>query len=328
MAEATEQSAQDLNSGTKPVDPRHAIDEVKLAAWLEANVEGYAGPLEVRQFKGGQSNPTYQLVTPTRKYVLRRKPPGKLLPSAHAVDREYKVISSLNKADFPVAKAYALCMDEDVIGTIFYVMENVEGRILWDGTLPDYASAERRAIYEAQSRHPGRPAQRRLRGRGPGRLRQARQLLHPPDRPLDQAIQGQRNHADPGDGPADRLAGQDSAGRRPDLDRPWRLSSRQHDPAPDRAARDRGAGLGTVDPGQSAGRLQLLPDELGDAVRPARRSVGNRGSGDLRHPDHPPGRRALLQRHRPRRPARAGLVFQLQPLQTGRHLPGHRRPGP
>ncbi|PHY18959.1 phosphotransferase family protein [Caulobacter sp. BP25] len=150
MAEAAEQSAQDLNSGTKPVDPRHAIDEVRLAAWLEANVEGYAGPLEVRQFKGGQSNPTYQLVTPARKYVLRRKPPGKLLPSAHAVDREYKVISSLNKTGFPVAKAYALCLDEDVIGTIFYVMENVEGRILWDGTLPDYAPAERRAIYEAQ----------------------------------------------------------------------------------------------------------------------------------------------------------------------------------
>lgn len=150
MAQAAEQSAQDLNSGTKPVDPRHAIDEVKLAAWLGANVEGYAGPLEVRQFKGGQSNPTYQLVTPGRKYVLRRKPPGKLLPSAHAVDREYKVISSLNKADFPVAKAYALCLDEDVIGTIFYVMENVEGRILWDGTLPDYQPAERRAIYEAQ----------------------------------------------------------------------------------------------------------------------------------------------------------------------------------
>ena len=150
MAEAAEQSAQDLNSGTKPVDPRHAIDEAKLAAWLEANVEGYAGPLEVRQFKGGQSNPTYQLVTPAKRYVLRRKPPGKLLPSAHAVDREYKVISGLNKAHFPVAQAYALCMDEAVIGTIFYVMENVEGRILWDGTLPDYQPAERRAIYEAQ----------------------------------------------------------------------------------------------------------------------------------------------------------------------------------
>jgi aminoglycoside phosphotransferase (APT) family kinase protein len=150
MAEAAEQSAQDLNSGTKPVDPRHAIDEAKLAAWLEAHVEGYAGPLEVRQFKGGQSNPTYQLVTPGKRYVLRRKPPGKLLPSAHAVDREYKVISGLNKADFPVAQAYALCMDEEIIGTIFYVMENVEGRILWDGTLPDYQPAERRAIYEAQ----------------------------------------------------------------------------------------------------------------------------------------------------------------------------------
>ncbi|WP_419253980.1 phosphotransferase family protein [Caulobacter sp. ErkDOM-YI] len=148
MAEA--ESAQDLNSGTKPVDPRHAIDEGKLAAWLAAHVEGFTGPLEVRQFKGGQSNPTYQLVTPTKKYVLRRKPPGKLLPSAHAVDREFKVISGLNKAHFPVAKAYALCMDEDVLGTIFYVMDNVEGRILWDGTLPDYQPAERRAIYEAE----------------------------------------------------------------------------------------------------------------------------------------------------------------------------------
>ena len=145
-----EQSAQDLNSGTKPVDPRHAIDEAKLAAWLQVHVEGYQGPLEVRQFKGGQSNPTYQLVTPAKTYVLRRKPPGKLLPSAHAVDREFKVISGLGKAHFPVAKAYALCLDEDVIGTIFYVMDHVEGRILWDGTLPGYAPAERRAIYEAE----------------------------------------------------------------------------------------------------------------------------------------------------------------------------------
>ncbi|AYV45526.1 phosphotransferase family protein [Caulobacter flavus] len=145
-----EPSAQELNSGTKPVDPRHAIDEAALAAWLEANVDGYAGPLEVRQFKGGQSNPTYQLVTPSRRYVLRRKPPGKLLPSAHAVDREFKVISGLHQAGFPVARPYALCMDEGVIGTIFYVMDNVEGRILWDGTLPDYAPPERRAIYEAQ----------------------------------------------------------------------------------------------------------------------------------------------------------------------------------
>jgi len=151
MAEAAAApTAQDLNSGTKPVDPRHAIDEARLAAWLEANVEGYAGPLEVRQFKGGQSNPTYQLVTPAKKYVLRRKPPGKLLPSAHAVDREYKVIKALGTTGFPVARAYALCTDDDVIGTMFYVMDNVEGRILWDLTLPDYQPAERGLIYKAK----------------------------------------------------------------------------------------------------------------------------------------------------------------------------------
>ena len=149
MADA-EPTFQDLNSGTKPVEERHRIDEAKLEAWLKANVEGYAGPLEVRQFKGGQSNPTYQLVTPDRKYVLRRKPPGKLLPSAHAVDREFKVISGLNKVNFPVAKAYALCEDDSVLGTMFYVMDNVEGRILWDLTLPDSQPAERRAIYEAK----------------------------------------------------------------------------------------------------------------------------------------------------------------------------------
>jgi len=151
MAEAAAApTAQDLNSGTKPVEERHRIDEARLAAWLEANVEGYAGPLEVRQFKGGQSNPTYQLVTPAKRYVLRRKPPGKLLPSAHAVDREFKVISALGKTGFPVARAYALCDDDDVIGTMFYVMDNVEGRILWDLTLPDYQPAERRPIYEAK----------------------------------------------------------------------------------------------------------------------------------------------------------------------------------
>ncbi len=149
MADAAP-SAQELNSGTKPVDERYRLDEAKLEAWLKANVEGFQGPLEIRQFKGGQSNPTYQLVTPNQRYVLRRKPPGKLLPSAHAVDREYRVIEALGRTGFPVAKAYALCMDEDVIGTIFYVMDSVEGRILWDLTLPDSQPADRRAIYRAQ----------------------------------------------------------------------------------------------------------------------------------------------------------------------------------
>ncbi|MBI1251733.1 MAG: phosphotransferase [Alphaproteobacteria bacterium] len=150
MAEAEEINAQEAFSGTKAVEERHRIDEANLKTWLEANVEGFSGPLEVRQFKGGQSNPTYQLVTPGQKYVLRRKPPGKLLPSAHAVDREFRVISALYPTGFPVARPYGLCMDESVIGTIFYVMDNVEGRILWDGALPDCSPQDRRTIYEAK----------------------------------------------------------------------------------------------------------------------------------------------------------------------------------
>jgi aminoglycoside phosphotransferase (APT) family kinase protein len=149
MAEAAA-SAQDTFSGTKPVEERHRIDEGALNTWLIANVDRFEGPLEVRQFKGGQSNPTYQLVTHGHRYVLRRKPPGKLLPSAHAVDREFKVISGLWPTGFPVARPYGLCTDESVIGTMFYVMDHVEGRILWDGSLPDYQPAERAAIYQAK----------------------------------------------------------------------------------------------------------------------------------------------------------------------------------
>src|SRR5687767_2645013 len=104
-----EQEREQANTGTKPVADTHRFDEVSLDRWMQANVEGYAGPLEVRQFKGGQSNPTYQLITPRKKYVLRRKPPGKLLPSAHAVDREYRVISALGPTGFPVARTYGLC---------------------------------------------------------------------------------------------------------------------------------------------------------------------------------------------------------------------------
>jgi len=143
--------AQSAFSGTREVDPRHALDEATLDRWLSDTVAGYAGPLTLRQFKGGQSNPTYELVTPGKTYVLRRKPPGVLLPSAHAVDREFTVISALSKQGFPVARPYALCTDETVIGSMFYVMDKVEGRILWDLKLPGMAPAERRAIYEAQT---------------------------------------------------------------------------------------------------------------------------------------------------------------------------------
>ena len=116
-------------SGTKPVEERHRIDEARLDGWMGEHVEGYRGPLSVLQFKGGQSNPTYRLDTPSRSYVMRRKPFGKLLPSAHAVDREFRVIAALGKQGFPVAKAYALCTDDAVIGAAFYIMSMEEGRV-------------------------------------------------------------------------------------------------------------------------------------------------------------------------------------------------------
>jgi len=147
MVDAAEQEREALNTGTKAVAESHKFDEVALDRWMTANVAGYEGPLEVRQFKGGQSNPTYQLITPGKKYVLRRKPPGKLLPSAHAVDREYKVITALGTTGFPVAKTYGLCVDDAVIGTWFYIMDMVEGRILWDQSLPQCQPAERHAIF-------------------------------------------------------------------------------------------------------------------------------------------------------------------------------------
>ncbi|OXE36730.1 MAG: phosphotransferase family protein [Phenylobacterium zucineum] len=150
MADTAEQEREAANSGTKAVVESHRFDEAALAAWMQVNVEGYEGPLQVRQFKGGQSNPTYQLITPSKTYVMRRKPPGKLLPSAHAVDREYKVITALYPTGFPVARSYGLCTDDAVIGTWFYIMDMVEGRILWDQTLPAYEPPERFAIFKAK----------------------------------------------------------------------------------------------------------------------------------------------------------------------------------
>ena len=139
------------NSGTSEVRSAHRFDTAALDAWLRHEVDGYVGPLEVAQFKGGQSNPTYKLVTPGRSYVLRRKPPGRLLPGAHAVEREYRVITALGRQGFPVARSFGLCEDEGVIGTPFYVMEMVEGRIFWEPTFPEVAAAERPAYFDAMN---------------------------------------------------------------------------------------------------------------------------------------------------------------------------------
>jgi aminoglycoside phosphotransferase (APT) family kinase protein len=140
------------NPGATLVAPVHAIDPAALAAYLRKHVAPFSGEPFVEQFHGGQSNPTYRITAGERRYVLRRKPPGQLLPSAHAVEREFRVMSALAGTDVPVPKMYALCADPSVIGTAFYVMEYVEGRVLWDPTLPGMTRTERTAHYDELNR--------------------------------------------------------------------------------------------------------------------------------------------------------------------------------
>lgn len=141
-------------SGTKPVAEQHAFDIAALQRHLEAHLSGFAGPLSVEQFKGGQSNPTFKLVTPGATYVMRSKPGpvAKLLPSAHAIEREFAVMRALHGTPVPVPAMHLLCEDESVIGRAFYVMEFVPGRVLWDQALPDMTPAQRGAIYDEMNR--------------------------------------------------------------------------------------------------------------------------------------------------------------------------------
>src|SRR5712664_1273966 len=140
-----------LTSDTIPVRETHRFDVDALERYLGSRVPGFAGPVTVSQFQGGQSNPTYRLSTPGHEYVLRRKPPGKLLPSAHAVDREYRILTTLGPTDVPVPKTYVLCEDPEVIGTIFYLMDWIEGRIMVDPIVPGCTPAERAAIYDSMN---------------------------------------------------------------------------------------------------------------------------------------------------------------------------------
>ena len=145
------QSADATFSGTGKTPDHLKFDEGALADYLQGAIADFAGPLEVEKFKGGQSNPTYLLKTPRRNYVLRRKPPGKLLKSAHAVEREYRIMTALGNGDFPVPATYVLCEDESVIGTAFFVMDHVEGRIFWDATVPQMNKTDRTALYLAMA---------------------------------------------------------------------------------------------------------------------------------------------------------------------------------
>ncbi len=141
-------------TGTRPVAAAQAFDTARLQNWLQAELPGFAGPLTVEQFKGGQSNPTFKLLTPGANYVMRSKPgpAAKLLPSAHAVEREYRVMAALADQGVPVPAMLALCQDEGVIGRAFYIMSMVEGRVLWDQSLPGMERAERGAIYDEMNR--------------------------------------------------------------------------------------------------------------------------------------------------------------------------------
>src|SRR5471030_1467434 len=142
---------QQVFSGTKEAAGALRLDAVRIEAYLAQNVKAFAGPLTIKQFKGGQSNPTYLLDTPARRYVLRRKPPGKLLPSAHAVDREYRVISALHAQGFPVAEPLVLCQDESIAGTPFYLMSFADGRVFWEPQMAGSNPAERAAVYDAMN---------------------------------------------------------------------------------------------------------------------------------------------------------------------------------
>jgi aminoglycoside phosphotransferase (APT) family kinase protein len=138
-------------SGTREVAERLRFDAARLENYLREQVPGFAGPIAVSQFKGGQSNPTYLVETASRRYALRRKPPGKLLPSAHAVDREYRIISALHAQGFPVAEPVLYCADETVIGTAFFVMAYVAGRVFWEPHMPASDPSERAAVYDAMN---------------------------------------------------------------------------------------------------------------------------------------------------------------------------------
>ena len=139
-------------SGTKDVDERLKIDSANLQPWIDEYVPNAGKIKAIEQFKGGQSNPTYKIITESKNLVLRRKPPGKLLPSAHAVDREYKVITALYETDVPVPKTYGLCEDDDVAGTAFFVMDFLDGDLFWDPMIPSMTNRDRTEIYKNKNK--------------------------------------------------------------------------------------------------------------------------------------------------------------------------------
>lgn len=151
LADRKSNNNADNQANTTAIRPEHWIDQAALENWMQASVPGYEGPLAIDQFKGGQSNPTYRLRTPRKNYVLRRKPPGVLLKGAHAVEREARVMSALGTVGFAVPRIYGLCTDNDVLGSWFFVMEMVEGRVFWDASFADVPRDARAQYMDAMN---------------------------------------------------------------------------------------------------------------------------------------------------------------------------------
>ncbi len=233
------------------VTGRHAFDVGRLAAHLEQHLPDFRGPVEVQQFQGGQSNPTYLIATPTAKYVMRSKPgpSAKLLPSAHAVEREFHVMRALAAQGIPVPWTLLLVEDESVIGRAFYLMQHVEGRIFWDQSLPDLDRVERASIYDEMNRVIARLHSVDIERAGL-------------DRPLEQAVPGFGDRSHRGDGPPDRVAAEAHPRRGRNYRRARRLPHGQPDLPPYRAAHHRHPRLGAFDPRPSAGGLFLPLHEL------------------------------------------------------------------
>ena len=211
----------DQDSETIPVRPAHRFATGRLA---EALGDGIGARLmDVRQMRGGQSNPTFLLVSDRGEYVLRKQPPGTLLPSAHAIDREYRVLAALAGTDVPVPRPLLYDDDPTIIGTPFYVMERLKGRIFRSPNLPELPRPSAPAGLSGDGRYAGQAAPGRLGGPGPGRFRQARQLLRASDRPLDQAMAGVADPRQPVDRQAGRMAARPYSARRSSRPVPWRF---------------------------------------------------------------------------------------------------------
>ena len=237
----------------------NALDAAALGPYLEQHVPGFAGIEAIEKFSAGQSNPTYLIKAESGRYVLRAKPAGHLLKSAHMVDREFRVMKALAGSGVPVPNVLYLSGEDTPIGRMFYVMAFLDGRIFWDPALPEILdNAGRAAIYDAMNATLAALAWSRRRPRRPDRFRQAGQLFRTPVRPLDQPVPRLRDRGRSRYGKADRLARRQHAGRRwPGFPGAWRFPAGQHDLRQGCAERDRRARLGIVDARPSLRRSRL-----------------------------------------------------------------------